>query len=123
MERAPMAAPFVFLELSTPNASEAKAFYGDLFGWSFEPAQPDETDYSIFRPDLGAAGAIYSAPGQPTSWLPYINVEDIDASTEKAQALGAKLMRGVQEIPGHGWTSILIDPWGAPVALFQNASA
>jgi len=115
-----MAQPFVFLELSTPDASKAKAFYQDLFGWSFEQSQPGGSDYSIFRPDIGAAGAIYSAPGAPTSWLPYINVEDIQVSTERAQALGAKLIRGVQEIPGHGWTSILTDPWGAPVAFFQN---
>lgn len=116
-----MSEPFVFMELSTPDASNAKAFYQDLFGWSFEQSPPGESDYSIFRPDMGAAGAIYSDPGAPTRWLPYINVKDIQASTERAQALGAKLVRNVQEIPGHGWTSILTDPWGAPVALFQNA--
>lgn len=117
-----MAQPFVFMELNTPDASEASRFYQDLFDWTFQ-TQPAEAEYRLFRPDLGAAGAIYSAPDVPSRWLPYINVADIQASTEKAQALGARLVRGVQEIPGHGWTSIVTDPWGAPIALFQNAQA
>lgn len=116
-----MAQPFVFMELSTPDASKAKAFYHDLFDWSFGTSEPGGDDYSLFRPDIGAAGAIYSAAAGSVGWLPYINVEDVQASTAKAQALGAKLIRGVQEIPGHGWTSILEDPWGAPIAFYQNS--
>ena len=118
-----MAQPFVFMELSTPDASKARVFYHELFDWAFEQSEPGGNDYSIFRPGIGAAGAIYSSPDAPTSWLPYVNVENIRAATEKAQALGAKLIRGVQEIPGHGWTSILADPLGAPFALYQNSRA
>lgn len=118
-----MAQPFVFLELGTPDASMARAFYHDLFDWSFEQAQPGGNDYTMFRPDIGAAGAIYSASTTTTGWLPYINVEDIRLATEKAQTLGAKLVRRVQEIPGHGWTSVLEDPFGAPFALYQNSRA
>ena len=117
-----MAQPFVFLELGTPDASKAKAFYREMFGWAFQQPQTNGSDYSLFRPDIGAAGAIYSAPGVPTGWLPYVNVENIETSTAQAQALGATLLRGVQEIPGHGWTSILTDPCGAPIAFFQNAT-
>lgn len=118
-----MPQPFVFMELSTPDAPTARTFYHELFDWRFEDPQPSASDYSIFRPEIGAAGAIYSLSGAPARWLPYINVDDIAAATEKAQTLGGTLVRGVQEVPGHGWTSILTDPQGAPFALYQNSQS
>ena len=116
-----MSQPFVFMELSTPEVSQAKTFYSDLFDWSFGQSESDGNEYSIFRPTTGAAGAIYKSLGASAGWLPYINVEDIQSSVEKAQMLGAKLIREIQEIPGHGWTSILTDPWGAPIGFYQNS--
>ena len=48
-----------------------------------------------------------SMPGAPTGWLAYIGVEDIHSATDKTASLFAKVFRGVQEVPGHGWMSIL----------------
>ena len=64
-----------------------------------------------------------SMPGAPTGWLAYIGVDDIHSATDKAAALGAKVVRGVQEVPGHGWMSILVDPTGANIALWQGNTA
>jgi uncharacterized protein len=53
----------------------------------------------------------------------YIGVEDIHAATNKAAALGAKVIRGAQEVPGHGWMSVLIDPTGANICpVAEHAS-
>jgi len=115
-----MANPFVHLELATPDLAKAKAFYGELVGWKFDDQHmgPDMI-YSTFKPDSGPGGGAYSMPGTPPGWLAYIGVDDIDESTEKAKALGAAIIRDVTEIPHVGWMSILTDPTGAAIALFE----
>ena len=112
---------FVHLELCTPDPVKAKQFYTDLFGWTFNDMDMgDGMVYSTFKPDSGPGGGLFSMPGAPTAWLAYVNVDDIDADTEKATSLGAKLIRGPLEVPGMGWFSVLIDPTGAAIALWEN---
>jgi hypothetical protein len=48
--------------------------------------------------------------GAPSSWLTYVNVDDVKASTAKAKSLGAEVMRDVTEVPGMGWFSIIAAP-------------
>ena len=115
-----MSNPFVHLELSTPDAAAAKAFYSGLFGWTFTDNDMGPAGvYSTFKPDTGPGGGLYSMPGMPTMWLAYVGVEDINASTEKAKSLGATIHKGPLEIPNIGWMTILADPTGATIALFQ----
>jgi len=58
-------------------------------------------------------------PGAGSAWLPYVEVSDIKAFTKKAQALGAKVMKDVTEVMGMGWLSIIVDPTGAMLGLWQ----
>ena len=117
-----MAQPFVHLELNTPDQAKAKSFYGDLCGWTFQDMDmgPAGT-YSVFRPESGPGGGIFTMPGAPTekAWLPYIGVDDLKVATDKAASLGAKVLMRDQEVPGQGWFSILTDPTGCNVALWQ----
>jgi predicted enzyme related to lactoylglutathione lyase len=117
-----MANPFVHMELNTPDLAKAKAFYGELCGWKFDDVDmgPAGT-YSTFKPDSGPGGGIFTMPGAPTekAWLPYIGVENLKSATDKAISLGAKALMREQEVPGHGWFSILSDPTGAHVALWE----
>ena len=116
--------PFVHLELSTPDAAKSKAFYSDLFGWEFTDIDMGPSGiYSTFKPDSGPGGGLFSMPGMPTFWLAYVGVEDINSSTEKAVSLGATVHKGPLEIPNIGWMTILADPTGATIALFQPKSA
>jgi hypothetical protein len=48
-----------------------------------------------------------------------VAVDDIAASTKKAKSLGANIVKDVTEIMGVGTLSILTDPTGAMLALFQ----
>jgi predicted enzyme related to lactoylglutathione lyase len=115
-----MANPFVHLELNTPELGKAKAFYGEMFGWQFQDMDmgPGGT-YSTFKPSDGPGGGMMTVPGGNNGWLPYIGVEEIHAATEKARSLGAHVILDSHEIPNVGWFSMLSDPTGCAVALFQ----
>ena len=115
-----MSNPFVHLELSTSDVSKAKAFYTGLFGWEItDNDMGGGMIYSTFKPDSGPGGGMFSMPGMPTFWLAYVGVDDINAATEKAKSLGATIHKGPMEIPNIGWSTILVDPTGATIALFQ----
>ena len=114
-----MSNPFVHLELTTQDVAKAKDFYGKLFNWKFEDNQMPGMVYTTFKPDSGPGGGIFTMPGAPTSWLAYVGVDDINAATDKAKSLGATIHNGPMEIPNVGWATVLADPTGATIALFQ----
>ena len=59
-------------------------------------------------------------PGAPSGWLAYVLVDDVGAATAKAKSLGAAVMRDdVTEVPNAGSFSIITDPTGAMLGLWQ----
>jgi len=119
-----MANPFVHVELNTTNLAKAKEFYGKLFAWELEDVQmgPGET-YTMIKVGEGTGGGMmtHPMPGQPSMWLAYTQVDDIRAATNKAKSLGATIVKDVTDIPGVGSFSVIVDPTGAALALFQPA--
>jgi len=115
-----MANPFVHLELNTPDLAKAKDFYGKLFGWTFNDFDMGvHGTYSLFKPDSGPGGGMMSMKEAPTAWLSYVGVDDIRAATDKAKSLGATILRDSIPVPNEGIFSILADPTGAMIALWQ----
>ena len=115
-----MANPFVHIELQTNDIDKSKKFYTDMFDWKLE--EIPGIDYTIINVGEGTGGGMMKNPvtGIADNWLPYILVDDIAASTKKAQALGAAIARNVTEIPDMGWFSVIIDPTGAAFGLWQT---
>jgi len=117
-----MANPFVHVELNTTDLEKAKAFYGALLAWNLQdmPMGPGMT-YTLINVGEGTGGGMmtHPVPGAPSMWLPYIGVDDVKASTEKAKSLGATILKDVSEVPGMGWFSIFLDPTGAAIAIWQ----
>jgi uncharacterized protein len=115
-----MANPFVHLELNTPDLAKAKTFYAALCGWQFLDNDMGPAGiYSTFKPDSGPGGGAFCIPDAPNGWLPYIGVDDIRTATAKARSLGAQVFVDSQEIPQVGWMTIMNDPTGCRIALFQ----
>ena len=116
-----MANPFVHLELNTPDLPKAKEFYTALFGWQFQDKDMGAPAgiYSTFKPETGPGGGMMTMPGGNQGWLAYVGVEDINAATERAKSLGAKVCMGPQEVPNVGRFTIITDPTGSTIAMFQ----
>src|SRR6516164_11499312 len=116
-----MANPFVHVELNTTDVAKAKNFYGKLFGWNLEDVEMEGGAYTMIKVGEGTGGGIikHPVPGAPSAWLAYVQVDDIGAATQKAKSLGAKVMKDVTEVKGAGSFSVIVDPTGAAVALWQ----
>ena len=116
-----MANPFVHVELNTTDMSKAKTFYGSLFNWTLEDVPMPGGDYTMIKVGEGTGGGImkHPVPGAPSAWLAYVLVDDIAAATKKAKSLGANVMKDVTEVMGMGSLSIIIDPTGAALGLWQ----
>ena len=118
-----MANPFVYAELNTTDVSASKTFYTKLFDWKLEDVPG--ADYTFIKNGDTPIGGMmkHPMPGAPSMWLPYVGVDDIKAATAKAKSLGAKVIVDVREVPGHGHMSVLSDPTGATIALWEPKKA
>ena len=114
--------PFVHVELSTTDLGKAKSFYSQLFSWQLQDMpMGGGASYTLIGVGEGTGGGMmtHPMPGAPSMWLAYVLVDDIHASTEKAKSLGANILRDVTEVTDMGWFSILVDPTGAMLGLWQ----
>jgi predicted enzyme related to lactoylglutathione lyase len=109
-----MADPLVHLELHTGNLARACDLYARLCGWRVERIDT----YHVL--DWGGgldAGVVECGVSRPL-WLPYVEVEHIGASTERARRLGATVLLEPREGPT-GWRSVVAVPDGGEVAFWQ----
>jgi uncharacterized protein len=115
-----MANPFVHVELMTTDLDKSKNFYQSMFDWKLEDIPG--MDYTLIKVGEGTGGGMMKAPmpGMPSAWIAYVLVDDVAAATEKAQSLGANIVKSVTEVPGMGLFSVMIDPTGAAIAMWQT---
>lgn len=59
-------------------------------------------------------------PNSTSQWLAYVQVDDVVDSTEKAKSLGATICKEVTETSEYGLFSVIIDPAGAALTLWQQ---
>lgn len=57
--------------------------------------------------------------GVPSHWMPYVQVENLETYTQKAEKLGAKVIVPPTKIKNGGSFSIIQDPSGAAIGLYQ----
>jgi predicted enzyme related to lactoylglutathione lyase len=117
-----MANPFVHIELNTQDLTNAKSFYQSLFSWTLnEVDMGSGMTYTMINVGEGTGGGMmkHPMPDAPSMWLPYVLVDDIGAATAKAKSLGAKVIRDVMEVMDEGSLSIIVDPTGAALGMWQ----
>lgn len=108
-------------ELSTPDEDAALAFYETVFGFTHDTMDmgAQGTYYLLMKDGALRAGLALSPEGTPPMWLPYVRVEDADASAALAASLGAQIGVPPTDVPDVGRFAMLIDPFGAALALMR----
>lgn len=114
---------FVWCELATSDLEKSKAFYGEVFGWTWGGAPTYAEAQVGGRSIAGVMARPEAMPAEvPDNWLVYFGVDDVDAGTQQAGRLGATVVVPPTDIPGMGRFSTLMDPQGAVFALFQTGA-
>jgi hypothetical protein len=127
----PEAAPagdWYWNELWTPDVRKALAFYETVFGYGCETmGMGEQGDYHLLKTADGKPRAgVFQATDVhvPPMWLPYVGVDDCDATVQRAQQLGALgVPMPPTDIPGVGRFAVLIDPLGATLAVIKPTPA
>jgi uncharacterized protein len=110
-------------DLNTADRNAARAFYEQLFGWTMYTGKDKSPDayLHIMNGETGIGGipgAEERNEDAPPHWMIYFLVADCDASTEKAQTLGARIYAPPATIQKSLRFSVIADPQGAVFALF-----
>ena len=112
-------------DLSTPDPKRAADFYSGLFGWQLILDPKDPSGYLHIKNGEHFIGGVPPAanrqPGVPPHWLAYFQVDDVDATANKAKEMGAKLYLPPMSMEGVGRMSVIADPQGAVFAIFKSA--
>jgi predicted enzyme related to lactoylglutathione lyase len=114
----------IWNELMTRDYDGAKAFYGNVFGYTYQEIGEGFTYSTVKRAEDGAVvgglGAFdASTPAEvPPSWTIYFLVEDCDASVAKAAKLGADVVRQPFDTP-FGRMAALTGAQGEAFSLIQ----
>ncbi|MES3003455.1 MAG: VOC family protein [Pseudomonadota bacterium] len=118
------AGDWVWHELLTPDPAAAVAFYEKVFGFTHdEMAMGSRGSYFILKgaDGKGRAGVTKSQEGAASMWVPYVHVEQADATAARVAPLGGTLVMPPQDIPTIGRIAMLRDPLGAAIAFIQPA--
>ena len=100
----------------------AQAFYGGLFGWTFDQvAAGEQAFWSIHNGDRLNGGMMPTPQGWeiPSHWLAYFTIAEIDASVAQIRDLGGGVTIGPVPIPA-GRIAVATDPQGAAFAIFEG---
>ena len=112
-----------WVDLGTSDTDAARAFYGELFGWTAdEPGPVEETGgYTMFRNDgrlVAGLGPLMS-DGQPVAWSTYVSTDDLDGLTERAKAAGATVIVEPMQVTDAGRMAFYMHPAGGVIGAWE----
>ena len=115
-----MSHPVVHAEIRSSDPDATRAFFGELFGWTY-PTEGAFPGYSFV--DTGVPDALYTAisPRQGDSDLVtfFVGVDDIDHALAEAVRLGGRIVQEPVTVPGVRF-GLLADPQDHVIGVAQQ---
>jgi len=124
---APIGAP-LWVDLMTTDPDASRKFYGELFGWTAEEANPDLGGYFNFQKDgVRVAGGFDSQPESPVPnvWTVYLATDDAEKTVDAATATanGGQVIVPAMAVQNAGETlgtmAVVSDVGGAVIGMWQ----
>jgi predicted enzyme related to lactoylglutathione lyase len=116
---------FCWVDLAASDADAAKAFYGQLFGWSSGEQAANGGSFTRLRQSGQDVGSVYQLSarhlenGVPSHWTPYLRVDDVDAVVQRVVALGGEVIVRPFVVEGTARIALILDCVGAHVGLWE----
>lgn len=112
-----------WLEYNGKDPAVARKFYTEVLGWTVnDMPMGDGGNYPVITFGEEGVGGFSPQPQEPSGWLTYITVDDVDARFKKAIDAGAKTILEPFDGPGVGRMCRIEDPSGALLAFIKYAS-
>jgi predicted enzyme related to lactoylglutathione lyase len=122
-----MGKPVVHFEIIAKDVGRVRAYYSGLFGWEIDANNP--MNYGTIPREgntnadgVGIGGGIGESPeGYDGHVTFYVEVEDMEATLQKAESLGGTRRFGPDQVPGMNFSiGQFTDPEGRPIGLIAN---
>ena len=120
----PLTGKVIWNDLITDDLDTTRAFYGALFGWTFEHSSGKGGRYLLARlGDVYVAGIVEvkskNRAQKLSRWLPYVSVGNVDGAISIASAGGATVAVPALDV-SFGRVAAIVDPQGAVIGLAQS---
>jgi hypothetical protein len=122
-----MTHPVVHFEIIGTNAESLRAYYGELFGWSYDTSSSvseaisDPTNYGFVAPPetdgAGIPGGVGGGAGYAPGQIFYVAVDDVEAALQRAESLGGARLLGPAESPTGLVIGHFTDPEGNRIGV------
>ena len=114
---------FVWHDLLTSDVATTKAFYGQLFNWTFET----HGKYTIVKLDgkrIGGILDVQPATSEPhvARWISSLSVDSVDQAVVVVLANGGKVHMQPEDILDRGRAALVSDPQGAQLSLIHTVN-
>src|SRR3954468_10566646 len=114
-----------WVDIGQPDPAATAAFYGGLFGWTFEEVAPAGAPepYSIAHLPGGAVAGIggVGTNGDRLGWETYIRVADVTETAAQVRAAGGRVLVEPTIVGPPGRMATFADPSGAVFSVWQAA--
>ncbi|MFI7502536.1 VOC family protein [Streptomyces sp. NPDC049687] len=114
-----------WVSLMVHGLTSTQEFYGELFGWEFQPGPLQLGPYVRALLDGQEVAGIGQLPPDrhlPVAWTPYLASEDADTSAETVRLCGGTIGVGPLDAADAGRLAIGSDPSGAVFGIWQAAA-
>ena len=111
-----------WIDLYSSDPGGATDFYGRLFGWTAEAAEPEFGGYFTFSKDgKTVAGCMPNdgAQGYPDVWTVHLMTDDAERTAADTAANGGQVHYAPVAVAENGITTMIGDPGGATIGAWQ----
>lgn len=114
-----------WVSLMVHDMAATQAFYGELFGWEFQPGPHQLGPYVralLGGQEVGGVGRLPPDRHLPVAWTPYLASDDVDLTAETVRLCGGTIGVGPLDVGDAGRFALGSDPSGAVFGIWQVAA-
>ena len=114
-----------FFEIQADDVKRALSFYSQAFGWKFTKVEGLPVEYWLIQTEGSRGGLLQRpVPAPPlqsgtNAFVCSMQVEHIDAVTQKILDLGGKVAMPKFAVPGTCWQAYFVDTEGNTFGIFE----
>ena len=115
-----MSSRIVHFEIMGGSSGELEAFYAGLFGWKINSNNPMHYGFIEAGEPRAVTGGVGVSHDGGKRVTVYVQVDDLQATLDKAEKLGGKTILPPSDVPGGPRIAMFADPAGNVTGLMQG---